>query len=30
VIAGLNIIGSTAAGLLAVGAGYVVAGGPLS
>ena len=30
VFAGLNIIGSTTAGLLAVGAGYVVAGGPLS
>lgn len=29
-IAGLNIVGSTAAGLLAVGAGYVIAGGPLS
>ena len=29
-ITGLNIVGSTAAGLLAVGAGYVIAGGPLS
>lgn len=28
--AGLNIVGSTAIGLLAVGAGYVLGGGPLS
>jgi fluoride ion exporter CrcB/FEX len=30
VIAGLNIVGSTALGLLAVGAGYLLAGGPVS
>lgn len=29
-VAGLNIIGTTAVGLLAVGAGYLLAGGPLS
>lgn len=29
-IAGLNIVGSTALGLLAVGAGYLLAGGPVS
>lgn len=29
-VAGLNIVGSTAVGLLAVGAGYLLGGGPLS
>jgi CrcB protein len=29
-VAGLNIVGSTALGLLAVGAGYLLGGGPLS
>ncbi len=29
-VAGLNIVGSTAIGLLAVGAGYLLGGGPLS
>ena len=29
VVAGLNIVGSTAVGLLAVGAGYLLGGGPL-
>jgi CrcB protein len=29
-LAGLNIVGSTAIGLLAVGAGYLLGGGPLS
>lgn len=28
-VAGLNIVGSTAVGLLAVGAGYLLGGGPL-
>ena len=28
-VAGLNIVGSTAVGLLAVGAGYILGGGPL-
>lgn len=30
VIAGLNIVGSTAVGLLAVGAGYLLGGGPVN
>lgn len=30
VVAGINIVGSTAIGLLAVGAGYLLGGGPLS
>jgi CrcB protein len=30
IVAGLNIVGSTAIGLLAVGAGYILGGGPLS
>lgn len=30
VLAGLNIVGSTALGLLAVGAGYLLAGGPVN
>jgi len=30
VIAGLNIVGSTAVGLLAVGAGYLLGGGPIT
>jgi fluoride exporter len=29
-VAGLNIVGSTAVGLLAVGGGYLLGGGPLS
>ena len=29
IVAGVNIVGSTAVGLLAVGAGYILGGGPL-